>query len=265
VIDIHMHILPGVDDGVETEDEAVELARMSLAEGVHTVVATPHCKEGFYVVERQEVLERVARLRARLDREGIALSVLPGAEVHLCPDLELRVRDGRAPTLADNGRTLLLELSLSQYPVDLENLVFQLKLAGIETVLAHPERIRYFQDDVRRYEAVVNLGVYGQLTTGSVLGRFGSEARELSDELLRKGLAHILASDAHNVRGRAPALRQALEVIVPRVGERFARAMTSDIPRALLAGEIPEVPPVDDAASRRGSIFSRLFRRERPA
>ena len=151
MIDIHTHILPGIDDGVKTEDEAVDFARMALHDGITTIVATPHCKEGFYPNDRPTVLREVDKLRRRLDAEGIGVRLESGAEVHLCPDLVARVSDGRAPTLCDNGRTLLLELSLSQYPVELENLVFELKLAGLEVVFAHPERIRYFQDDIAYY------------------------------------------------------------------------------------------------------------------
>jgi protein-tyrosine phosphatase len=261
MIDLHTHILPGVDDGVKTEDDAVEFARVAQNDGVRTIVATPHCKEGFYVNGREAVLEHVARLSRRLTREGLAVELLPGAEVHLSPELIDRVRDGRAPTLADNGKTLLLELSLTQYPVELENLVFQLKLGGIEPLFAHPERIRYFEDDVTRYEALVDLGVTGQITTGSILGRFGNTAREFSEELLRKGLVHVLASDAHNVRGRPPLLTEAREAMVPLVGERRANAMVESIPRALLAGEQPEIPPVEGTVSRKRAFFSRLFRR----
>jgi protein-tyrosine phosphatase len=173
-----------------------------------------------------------------------------------------RVRDGRAPTLGDNGKTLLLELSLTQYPVELENLVFQLKLADIEPVFAHPERIKFFQDDVRRYESVIRLGAHGQITTGSILGQFGSDAREFSIELLRKGLVDVLASDAHNTRRRPPLLSDALAAIVPLVGARRAESMVRDVPRALLAGEVPEVPPVEEDAARRRSIFAGWFRRK---
>jgi protein-tyrosine phosphatase len=261
MIDLHTHILPGVDDGVASEDEAVSLARMAREDGVHTIVATPHCKDDFFVNERADVLRGVEALRRRLEREGVAVTLLPGAEVHLCPDLIERVRDGRAPTLADNGRTLLLELSLNHYPVEIDNVVFQLKLAGIEPLFAHPERIRFFQEDVRRYERLVRMGATGQITTGSILGRFGSEAREFSEELLRKGLVHVLASDAHNVAQRPPLLSEAREAMVALVGERRASAMVEQIPRALLAGEIPEIPPVETDAARRSSFFSRLFRR----
>lgn len=260
MIDLHTHILPGIDDGVQTEDEAVEFARTAWDDGIRTIVATPHCKEGFFFNQRSVVLPAVERLRERLRSEGLALHLEPGAEVHICPDLVERIGDGRAPTLGDGGKSLLLELSLTQYPVGLENLVFQLKLAGIEVLFAHPERIRYFQDDVSRYEAVVHLGAYGQITTGSVLGQFGSETRRFSEELMRKGLVHVLATDAHNVRGRPPVMRPALEQAVAWVGERRAASMVEQTPRAFLEGRPPEIPPVESGrGSRRG--LGRWFRR----
>ncbi len=262
MIDLHTHILPGVDDGVRTEDEAVAFARVACADGVRVIVATPHCREGFFVNERGTVIEQVGRLEARLRQEGLVLELLPGAEVHLCPDLVQRIRDGRATTLGDNGRTLLLELSLSQYPVEIESLVFELRLAGIDVVLAHPERIRYFQDDVRRLESLVQQGAYGQLTTGSVLGVFGSAARECSEELLCKGLVHVLASDAHGVEGgRSPRLSGGVEACLPWVGESYARSMVATTPRALLDGRTPELPALDGTAARRRSVFLRWFGR----
>jgi protein-tyrosine phosphatase len=260
MIDIHTHILPGIDDGVKTEDEAVEFARMAEGDGVEVIVATPHCKDGFYANDRAKVLGEVQRLRARLKAEGIGIRLEPGAEVHICPDLVERIADGRAPTLMDNGRTLLLELSLTQYPVELENLVFELKLAGLEVVFAHPERIRFFQDDVRRYEAVIHQGALGQITTGSVVGVFGGRTEKFSEELMLKGLVHVLASDAHNLRGRPPLLHEAVEACAEWVGEARALAMVHDAPRALLEGRAPEMPPVD-APRAGGGFFSRWFGR----
>lgn len=262
MIDLHTHIIPGVDDGVESDDQALAFARLAVEDGIRTVVATPHCNEGSWFNDREAVLAGVARLRELLARAGIPLRVEPGAEVRLCPELAQRVRDGRAPTLGDNGKTLLLELSLTQHPVGLDNLVFQLKLAGVETVFAHPERIRYFQDDVRRYEEVVRLGACGQVTAGSVLGVFGGTVREFSEELLRKGLVHVLASDAHDLQSRAPRLAAARRAVARLIGEARASAMCEDAPRALLDGRVPEMPALaEERPSRRSPLLSRLFRR----
>jgi protein-tyrosine phosphatase len=261
VIDLHTHVLPAIDDGVETEDEAVAFVRVAAQDGVRVIVATPHCRDGFYHNERIRVLDEVRRLRDRLARDKVDIVVEPGAEVHLCPDLVERIRDGRAPTLGDNGRTLLLELSLSQYPIELERLVFQLRLAGIDVLFAHPERIRYFQDDIRRYEAVVHAGAYGQITTGSILGQFGRTARAFSAELLRRGLVHVIASDAHNVRGRPPVLSRAVAAAAEIVGEVRARAMVQEAPAALLAGRELDIPPVEALQAQRRGFFGRIFGR----
>jgi protein-tyrosine phosphatase len=260
MIDLHTHILPGIDDGVATEDDAVAFARVAAADGVRTIVATPHYRDGFYVNTREDVLNGVAALRRRLADEGIALELLPGGEIHICPDLVQRVRDGHAPTLGDNGRTVLFELSMSQYPFDLENVVYQMRLAGLQVLLAHPERIRYFQDDVRRYAALVAQGAFGQITTGSVLGLFGEDVETFSEELVRKRLVHVVASDAHNVRGRPPVLTRALTRLGRWVGDDLARRMATEFPQAFLHGKDPDVPPPAYDPPRRASFLRRFFR-----
>jgi protein-tyrosine phosphatase len=259
VIDLHTHILPGVDDGVTTMEGALDFARMAAGAGTRTIVATPHYRDGFYMNPRAEVLTAVAELNRSITEAGIPIDVLPGAEIHVCSDLIERVKSGHAPTLADNGRTVLFELSMSQYPVDLENLVFQMRLAGLQVLFAHPERIRYFEEDPKRYEAVLRLGAYGQITTGSVLGVFGEAIEEFSEELVRKGLVHVLASDAHNTRGRPPVRMDAVARIASWVGEARATAMATTIPAAFVAGQDPEVPPPPEPETR--SAFSRWFRR----
>lgn len=262
MIDLHTHILPGVDDGVRTEDEAVAFARIAVADGTRTLVATPHCREGFYVNERDAVLSGVARLRARLQAESLPLDLLPGAEVHLTTELPARVKDGRAPTLGDNGRTLLLELSMSQYPVDVENVVFQLRLAGIQVLFAHPERIRWFEDDVRRYEQMIHLGAWGQITTGSLLGDFGESTQEFSEELMRKRLVHVIASDSHNTRGRRPEMSAAVRAAGRLVGDAYAARMVDEFPRALLLGRDPAAEAPAEAPPPKRSFLGRWFGRE---
>ncbi len=260
MIDLHSHILPGIDDGVKTEDDAVAFARVAVEDGIRTIIATPHCKEGSYENYRPRILEDVERLRSRLQREQIDLEILPGAEVHIAPDLLARIEDGRAPTLGDNGKTLLLELSLRYPPVELNNLVFHLHLSGIQILFAHPERIRHFQDDPSRFEEVVRLGAWGQITTGSILGVFGESTRAYSEELVRKGLVHIIATDAHNTRGRPPVLREAVETVAGWVGRERAEAMVTSAPRALLDGKAPELPTIDSPAPKR-SFLGRWFGR----
>ena len=261
MIDLHTHILPGVDDGVKTMDDAVAFARMAAADGVSTIVATPHYRDGFYINARPEVLAGVQAVNERLRAENIPIVVLPGGEIHISADLVARVKSGHAPTLADNGRTVLFELSMSQPQPDLEKLVFQMRLAGLQILFAHPERIRYFQDDVSRYEAVIRLGAFGQITTGSVTGLFGEDVEEFSEELARKRLVHVVASDAHNTQGRPPVLSGALKRLGSWLGDDFARRMTLEFPKAFIEGRDPDLPLGREAPSPRRSFVARLFRR----
>ncbi len=261
MIDLHTHILPGVDDGVKTMDDAVEFARVAAADGVSTIVATPHYRDGFFLNARPEVLAGVEALNGRLRAEKIPIVVLPGAEVHISADLVARVKAGHAPTLADNGRTVLFELSMSQYPLDLENFVFQMRLAGLQILFAHPERIRYFQDDLRRYEAVVRLGAFGQITTGSVTGVFGEDVAQFSEELARKRLVHVVASDGHNTRGRPPVLSSSMARLCSWLGDDLARRMADEFPRAFIEGRDPDLPPAPQPAAGRRSWAARLFHR----
>ena len=255
MIDLHTHILPGVDDGVKTMDDAVEFARVASADGVSTIVATPHYRDGFFLNARPEVLAGVEALNTRLRTEKIPILVLPGAEIHISADLVARVQSRHAPTLADNGRTVLFELSMMQYPVDLENLVFQMRLAGLQVLFAHPERIRYFQDDIRRFEAVIRLGAFGQITTGSVTGVFGDDVVRFSEELARKQLVHVVASDAHNTRGRPPVLSSSMARLGSWIGDAFARRMADEFPKAFIEGRDPDLssrwsPPAPEVRSR---------------
>ncbi len=261
MIDLHTHILPGVDDGVKTMDDAVVFARVAVADGVSTIVATPHYREGLYMNSRPDVLAGVLALNERLVAEKIPLLVLPGAEIHISADLVSRVKSGDAPPLADNGRTVLFELSMSQYPPDLEQLVFQMRLAGLQVLFAHPERIRYFQDDIARYEAVIRLGAFGQITTGSVTGLFGDDIAEFSEELARKRLVHVVASDAHNTRGRPPVISSAMSRLNSWAGDDFAQRMAEEFPKAFIEGRDPDLPTPREAPVRRRSWAARLFRR----
>ncbi|HHN74115.1 MAG TPA: hypothetical protein ENK10_02680 [Acidobacteria bacterium] len=260
MIDTHCHILPGLDDGAADEEAALAMARCAVDGGVETIIATPHMREGDYLNERPRVLEAVASFRKVLEREGIELKIEAGSEVHLGPRLPERVAEGRLLTYGDRRRHLLLECPYRTRPVRLEETIFELKVAGITPVLAHPERIRYFQEDPSRYEEMVRLGSLGQMTSSSLLGVFGKPIRELSEKLVRRGLVHVLGSDAHDTEYRPPRLRSAARRWAELAGEASARRAVDDYPRALLAGEAIDPPEPTPEPEKKG-LLARFFRR----
>lgn len=263
MIDLHNHLLPGIDDGAKKVEETLEFLRIARRDGVQVVVATPHMKPGVYDNDRDTILQRVAMVReaARGDEaEGVEL--LPGAEVYYTADLAARARAGALMTVGDRGRYLLLELPYQQSPMHVDDSIFQLRLLGITPLMAHPERVAYYLEDIERVAASVRLGALTQVTANSLTGRFGDKARDFARAMLERNLVHVLASDSHDVRYRPPIMSEGLRAAAAVLGESRARRLVQDIPRAILDGKDVEVeeavaPPRRGMMARLASVFAR--------
>jgi protein-tyrosine phosphatase len=245
VIDLHSHILPGLDDGSETIEGALEMARSAVADGIRVVAATPHVRSD-YPTGPGEMEELVESIRAELREHSIPLDLLTGGEIALdllpeLPDPVLR-RFG----LGGNPRYLLLESPYDGWPLGLEQTVFELQLRGFVVVLAHPERNDEVQERPERLERLVEMGTLVQLTAASIDGRLGQRPQKTGLRLLERGLAHLLASDAH-----APTVRQVgMSAAAQQIGdEALARWLTHDVPAAIVAGT--ELPPRPERSGRR--------------
>lgn len=260
MIDTHCHILPGLDDGAADDAAALAMARTAREGGVKTIVATPHMREGDYLNEREGILAALESFRGLLAEEGIELGLAPGSEVHLGPRLVERISEGRLLTYGDAGRYLLLECPYRTRPVRLEETIFELQVAGVVPVIAHPERCRYFQEDLSRYEEVVRLGALGQMTTSSLLGVFGRPIQALSEKMVRRGLVHVLGSDSHDTKYRPPRLRSARARWAELAGEDSAESATEVYPLALIEGAPVDVEPPREEVVRRGWIARLLGR-----
>jgi protein-tyrosine phosphatase len=236
MIDIHCHLLPGLDDGPRSMDETLAMARMAVADGTRGVICTPHWHPMIWPNEREGITQAVADLRARLDREKIALEVWAGSELSLDAELEDRLVGGRLGTL--NGDTwVLLELPATFLPPAMEDYLWMLRQRGHEVVLAHPERYSYIQEDPARLQAWVEMGVAVQITASSLLGKLGPEVATLCRVLLEHRLVHFLASDGHGARSRRPMLGQAVRAAEEVAGSQSARRLVADHPESVLRGE----------------------------
>jgi len=263
MIDVHCHVLPGIDDGTKELDEAVEMCRMARQSGTEIIVATPHHKPGSYQNPRERVLQSVEDLQKRLDAAGIRLRLAPGCEIFVDTDLGDRIKAGELLTYGDAQRYILLEFSFQQYPVRPEDLIFRLKLASVTPVIAHPERIRYFQEDPDRLESLVRSGALAQVTGSSLVGTFGSRVRSLTERMMERSLVHAIASDAHDLSYRPPGLEKAVAIAETIVGAEAASRMVREIPAAIVEGrEIRVDPPIAEAdAPRKRRGFLGLFGR----
>jgi protein-tyrosine phosphatase len=257
-IDLHCHLLPGVDDGAQDMQTAVAMARAARAAGVGTIVATPHADATFAVgsARRDAVL---AELREALAREGVDVEALPGAEIAISRFLELDDAERDALRLG-GGPCWLLESPLEVSAGPFDDHVSELLQSGVRIVMAHPERCPSFIRDPDRLARLVAQGVLTSVTAGALGGRFGETVRGFACDMLRRGLVHSVASDAHNVVGRPPGLRADLEAI--GLGDLVAQ-LTEVAPAAILAGRRPEPaePPPGWSPPRRGGALRRLLGR----
>lgn len=256
MIDLHTHILPGLDDGAASLEEALQMAAIAAAEGVSAVVATPHVVSGLYDNTRRQIQEAVDHLNRCLAAESIPLQVLPGAEYRLEPDLPQRLDAGRLMTINDAGHYLLVELPLALVPDYTEQLLYEIQLQGVTPILAHPERNPGLSRSPQRLSRLAQRGVLAQVTTGSIRGRFGQTARRAALKMLETGAAQVVASDAHSARGRSPAITAAAREIEARWGAAFARTVLATHPRRIIAGEVVE-PVLQEPES---GFLARVFR-----
>ena len=262
MVDTHSHILPGIDDGSKSLEESVELCRIAAADGVRSIVATPHVMEYRYPNTRESIEASFALLDEAVRTEGIPLQLIKGAEVHVAADIVERLRNGDLLTYNDQGRYLLLEFPFQQIVTGTEEIVYRLRLAGVTPVIAHPERIGFFMDDLARLHRLVTLGALVSITGGSLLGGFGERSERAAWSMVERKLAHIVASDGHDRKHRRPELSGAAEALSARIGGEEARMMCVQRPSALVEGgdidvEEPEAPASTGWRAALGRFFSR--------
>ena len=201
VVDIHCHILPGLDDGSPDMATSVAMARLAVAAGISTVIGTPHWIEDEHETDPAQVRQTAKDLQAELNSRTIPLIVLCGNEAFICPDLPDRVKKGDVLTLADRGTHLLLELSYEDVPTYVDDVIFKLQLMGITPVLAHVERYAYVRNDWHVLERWVERGCLAQVNASSLDRTKGDD---VAQDLMDRGLIACTATDAHDAVHRAP-------------------------------------------------------------
>jgi protein-tyrosine phosphatase len=243
VIDIHSHLLPGVDDGPARVREAVEMARIAWESGTHEMVCTPHMIAGYPTTPAQ-VANGVDHLRAELMRAKVPLQIHTGAEISLTW-LERMTDDAlRRSSIGGGGRWLLLELPFQGWPIDLAAVLNDLEIRGFTAVLAHPERAESVQRSPDRLRDAVGHGALVQITAGSLTGDHGHLAQRAAVSLLRNEWVHVIASDAHSATWRPPGMADGLQAAAAalRVEPGAISWMVEEVPRALIAGEAVRPP-----------------------
>ncbi len=243
MVDLHHHLLPGLDDGPPDLPTSIAMARMAMEDGITRVVATPHASHR-HPFDPEKVAEGMATLRSALTEAGIPLIIGSGCDFHLSYDnIQDAMAHPRKYTL--NGTEyLLVELPDLSIPPQLTQLFYDLRVAGMTPILTHPERNPSLQRDAKPLEEWLRNGMLVQITTSSVLGQMGRTAQKLAHTLLANRWVHFLSTDAHNLTSRPPRMREAREVVANRYGAEYATRLCESNPLAVFDGQ--PMPPQEE-------------------
>lgn len=237
MIDMHSHILPGLDDGAKNMEETLGMVHQLHKAGFRTLLATPHVLEGKDFLCPAEILAITDRVRECVAEAGISVEILPGAENYIFPDMAKWVSAGKLQTFGKTGNFLLIELPLSEIPQYTDQVFFELQVKGVTPVLAHPERYRGLVNEVERLLDWAKRGILFQLDLRSYNGYYGPQPKQLAELMLSNELIHVIGSDAHHVARSESIYPEALRNIKEIMGESKFQEMTQSNPRSILDGK----------------------------
>ena len=264
MIDLHCHLLPGIDDGAPDLDAALEMARMAVADGITTIACTPHIYPGMFENDSASIRRGIDQLRGHLAEAGIPLQLSWGADAHVSPDLLPRLKAGTVPSLNDS-RYFLLEPPHHVAPPQFDSFVFSLLAAGYVPVITHPERLSWIDDHYDTFCSLSEQGAWMQVTAGALTGRFGPGARYWGERMLDEGRVDILATDAHHPQRRPPLLAEGREAAARWVGAAEAAHLVHTRPLGILENRAPDAMPPRLRGPRtqrqNESLWRRLFGR----
>lgn len=238
MIDLHCHILPGVDDGARTMSEALDLVRASIDNGISGAVVTPHVYPGVWNNGQTNLRLALRALQNAIAANGLVFQAVLGAELRLHPDTVARVTVRRLPLIGrhEGSDVALIELPDGSIPPGSLQACKALVTAGIRPLIAHPERNKDVMRDPARIQPFVDAGCLLQLTAASVIGQFGEAALACAHALLAKGIVTAIATDTHNLRSRPPRLAEARDMVARLYGQGLAHRLTDQVPRAMVEG-----------------------------
>lgn len=255
MIDIHAHVLPGLDDGPANMGEALALVRAAAEDHIDTIVATPHMLDGIYNAQRRDIFAAVTELNEAIKEHGIPITVLAGADIHSETEIPELLRQGELVTIADLGKHIILELPPDVVPRELDQLLFAIQLQGVQPIISHPERNRVIQEDPGELVPLVEAGSLAQVTAASVIGDFGQRVQEAVKTLFEWRLAHFVATDAHGITRRRPKLSEGAAQLREMIGPDEAAEILQNNPEAVIHGRRVRAPEPRPPKPRRHWFF----------
>lgn len=257
-IDPHSHILPGLDDGPGTTEEALEILSIYKDKGIKKIICTPHIFPELYDNSREDIMTVFKEFTENLPEEFKAFEFFPGAELMVYPELDKDLRNGELITMNDKGKHLLIELPLSLHPPFTEDLIFRIQVTGVMPILSHPERYTESIKNPKSIFKFIEHEVYIQLNAGSILGSFGSKIKDLANFLVEHRAFHLIATDTHGARSRFPNLPEVYDYLKDILEPDEMEIIFEKNPRALLEGGTIESLELKEPVDKKKKFFSFL-------
>lgn len=254
MLDLHCHILPGIDDGAHTLDDSIAMAEKAISQGITHLMCTPHHNNGKYSNPANQVIEQVARLQQELDQRNLKLTLLEGQEVRITGTLLEDIAKGEILFTDLDDTYILIEFPTGEVPAYTEQLFFQLLSQGHTPVIVHPERNAVFRKDPNELIPFLEMGVLTQLTAPSIVGIFGKDIQKTAKQMLKHNMLYMVASDAHNLRQRSFYMKEAYEEIRKECGQSKVDEMLQ-MSKDLVNGDAVKKPQFREVKERRFKFF----------
>lgn len=255
MLDLHCHILPGVDDGARTLEDSIAMAEKAISQGITHILCTPHHNNGKYSNPASQVIEQVAQLQQELDQRNLKLTLLEGQEVRITGTLLEDIAKGEILFTDLDDTYILIEFPTGEVPAYTEQLFFQLLSQGHTPVIVHPERNAVFRKDPNELIPFLEMGVLTQLTAPSIVGIFGKEIQKTAKQMLKHNMLYMVASDAHNLRQRSFYMKEAYEVIRKEGGQTKVNQM-QQMAKDIVNGDPVDRPEFGEIKEKKFKFFS---------
>jgi len=254
MLDLHCHILPGIDDGAEDIDASLAMAEKAISQGITHILCTPHHNNGKYVNPKEFVIHQVKNLQAELDKRNLPLTLFEGQEVRITGDLLEEIEQHRILFTDVANTYLLIEFPTMDVPAYTEQLLFDLRARGHVPIIVHPERNAKFREDPNRLIPFLEMGCLAQLTAPSYVGIFGKSIQKTAKQMVEHRLVQMVASDAHGVHKRNFYLKEAFEAIEQDFGSDYVKQM-EQVAKDVLNGDATEIPLFSEIRKKKFGLF----------
>ncbi|WP_411843761.1 tyrosine-protein phosphatase [Salinicoccus sp. HZC-1] len=258
MIDIHNHVLIGVDDGPQSEEEATNLLKQAIENGITDIIVTPHHYSGDFINLKSKIMEKMEEITYIIKKHHLDIKLYPGQEIRINGDLVNELESGVNLPL-NQTQYVLVEFSFTEIVSYAENLFFDLQMKGYTPVIAHPERCRPMAKDPNKLYELIEKGAIGQLTAGSVCGALGEGMQETSLKMIEHNLVHVVASDAHHSTMRPFMLKEAYQVIEERLGAEYVEYLNQNAEAILNNKEVKVRSPKQIETKNKGAKKKKKF------